>query len=127
MNTSEKTGFNRDSLNNMGKDTSADLHGAIDKAAEKVQPFAERLASSAHSGVDQIGAKVSQVGDKVQQVGDQVGAASASLAERGKQAGEAYQRFAETGRGYVRGSPVVSLLVALAAGYGLSKLLGSRK
>ncbi|MEC5159848.1 ElaB protein [Janthinobacterium sp. CG_23.3] len=127
MNTNEKTGFDRDALSAIGKDSRADLHGAIDKAAEKAQPFADRLASSAHNGVDQVSAKVGQIGDKMSQVGEQVGAASASLAERGKQAGEAYQRIAETGRGYVRGSPAVSLLVALAAGYGLSKLIGSRK
>lgn len=127
MNTSEKTGFDRDNTVALGKDPRSELHSAIDRVADKVQPLADRLAGSAHDGVDQIGAKVQQVSAKVQQVGDKVGQASVSLTERGKQAGVAYQRFAETGRGYVRSRPAVSLLVALAAGYGLSKLIGTRK
>lgn len=120
MNTSEKTGFDRDNTVALGKDPRSELHSAIDRVADKVQPLADRLAGSAHDGVDQIGAKVQQVSDKV-------GQASASLTERGKRAGVAYQHFAETGRGYVRSRPAVSLLVALAAGYGLSKLIGTRK
>jgi hypothetical protein len=35
--------------------------------------------------------------------------------------------LAESSRNYVRTSPGKSLLVALAAGYAVSKLLGSRK
>ena len=47
--------------------------------------------------------------------------------ERGKELSAAAQRASETGRTYVRERPATSLLVALAAGYGLSKLLGARK
>ncbi len=99
-------------LSKVAKDTREELHSAIDKAAEKVQPLTDRLASSAHDGVDYAG--------------DKIESASDSLVTRGKQLGAAYHRFADTGRGYVRSSPAVSLLVAVAAGYGLSKLLGSR-
>ncbi|WP_226939222.1 hypothetical protein [Janthinobacterium sp. FT14W] len=67
------------------------------------------------------------VGDRIDQVSDTVGKASERLMARGKQLGAACQRAGETGRGYVRERPAVSLLVAVAAGYGLSKLLGSRK
>ena len=39
---------------------------------------------------------------------------------------EAYQHFAETGRGYVRTSPATSVMVAMAAGFVLAKLLSGR-
>lgn len=113
MNTTDKFSTERDTVVQMGKDARADLHTAVDKAADQAQPVADRLATSAHNGIDQVG--------------DTVKAVSATLSERGKQAAVAYDRFAETGRGYVRGKPVMSLLVALAAGYGLSKLIGARK
>ncbi len=113
VNTTEKTTLDRDTVTQIGKDARAELHSAIDKAAERIPPATERLASRAHAGVD-------TVGDTIENV-------SGSVLERGKQLGVAYSRFAETGRGYVRTRPAVSLLVAVAAGYGLSKLLGSRK
>lgn len=104
--------FNRD-VSQLGKDTRADLHSAIDKAAERAQPVADRLASSAHTTVDKLA--------------DTASTASATFTERSKQLGAAAHRFAETGRGTVRSNPAVSLLVAVAAGYGLSKLFSSRK
>lgn len=110
MNAPEKSTAD---LNKVAKDTRQDIHSAIDKVAEKVPPLADRVATSAHDGVD-------YAGDKIESV-------SGTVAERGKQLGAAYNRFADTGRGYVRSSPAVSLLVAAVAGYGLSKLLGARK
>jgi ElaB/YqjD/DUF883 family membrane-anchored ribosome-binding protein len=47
--------------------------------------------------------------------------------EKTKQLAEAYNHFADTGREYVRSSPGTSVLVALAAGFVLSKLVGSRR
>ena len=90
----------------------ADLHKTIDKAAESAQPMADRLATSAHAGVDKVS--------------DALTSASARMDEKTKQLGEAYNKFAETGRGYVRSSPATSVLVALGAGFVLSKLLGRR-
>jgi ElaB/YqjD/DUF883 family membrane-anchored ribosome-binding protein len=108
--TSKSAGFgNLD----RGIDKSAsDLHEGIDKAAESAQPMADRLASSAHAGVDKMSTALT--------------GASARLDEKSKQLGEAYGRFAETGRDYVRTSPATSVLIALAAGFTLSKLLGRR-
>ncbi|MES2743037.1 MAG: hypothetical protein V4754_19100 [Pseudomonadota bacterium] len=113
MNTTEKTTFDRETVTQIGKDARTELHNAIDRAAERAQPVADRLASRAHASVDTVGDTIDNV--------------SGGVLERGKQLGVAYSRFAETGRGYVRTRPAVSLLVAVAAGYGLSKLLGSRK
>jgi ElaB protein len=113
MNATDKSSMNGEGGTKIGRDTRADLHKAIDAAAEKVQPMAERMASSAHVGLDRMTDTVNDV--------------SGTLSARGRQLGASYQRLAETGRGYVRTSPAVSLLVAVAAGYGLSKLLGPRK
>ena len=90
----------------------AEMHQTIDKAAEAAQPVADRLASSAHAGVDKVSGALTEV--------------SARMDEKTKQLSEAYKNFAETGRGYVRSSPATSVLVALGAGFVLSKLLGRR-
>ena len=117
MNAIEKASSD---LNGTAQDTRKDLHSAIDKVANQAQPLADKVATRAHDGVD-------QVGDRIDQVSDSVNKASETLMARGKQLGAACQRAGETGRGYVRERPAMSLLIAAAAGYGLSKLLGSRK
>lgn len=96
----------------LGK-TASDLHQSIDKAADAAPAMADRLASSAHAGVDKVQGALSDATNKV--------------GEKSKQLSEAYKNFAETGRDYVRSSPATSVLVALAAGYTLSKLLGRRR
>lgn len=106
----------RDAAGNMSKDignTSGELHKDIDKAAAAAQPVVDKLASSAHAGVDKVSTALT--------------GASQQIDDKSRQLSEAYSRFAETGRGYVRNSPATSVLVALAAGYGLSKLLNLRK
>ena len=102
-----------DSAKQVANDARMDMLGTSDQAADKAQPVIDRLASSAHDGLD----KVSDTIDDV----------SGSLAERSKQMGKAYKRFTETGRSYVRSSPALSLLMAAAAGSGLPKLFCSRQ
>lgn len=97
--------------NNLSKSAS-DMHRTIDKAADAAQPAVDRLASSAHAGVDKVSGAL--------------GDASARMEEKSRQLSEAYRHFADTGRDYVRTSPATSLLVAVAAGFVLSKLLGRR-
>lgn len=92
--------------------SAADMHKTIDKAADAAQPVVDRLASSAHAGVDKVSGALS--------------GASERMDEKTRQLTEAYKHFAETGRDYVRSSPATSILVALAAGYTLSKILGRR-
>lgn len=111
MGTSGTGGTGKD----MGKDMSsaaAGLHQSIDKAAEAAQPVVDRLASGAHAGVDKVSGALS--------------GASQRMDEKSRQLSEAYRHFADTGRDYVRSSPATSILVALAAGFTLSKLLGRR-
>ncbi len=111
-NTDNKINATRDGVTQLSRDVRADAHQTIDKVADKVPPATDRLANQAHSGVDKVA--------------DTIDSASTSLAERGKQLSATYKQFAETSRGYVRGSPAIAVLLAAAAGYGLSKLLGSR-
>ncbi len=105
--------------NRAGENKSADLaksateaHKTIDKAADAAQPLVDRLASSAHAGVDKVSGALSGTGER--------------LDEKTRQLAEAAKHFADTGRGYVRTSPATSILVALAAGFTLSKLLSRR-
>ncbi|MEO7497570.1 MAG: hypothetical protein ABIT83_05180 [Massilia sp.] len=101
---------------NLAKDMSKsadDLHKTIDKAADAAQPVVDRLASSAHAGVDRLSASLAGAGKTVD--------------EKSRQLTDAYGKFANTGREYVRSSPATSILVAVGAGFILSKLLGGRR
>lgn len=74
---------------------------------------AKDLRAGMHSTVDKVADNISDISDRVSARSDQLNAA--------------YKRFAESGRNFVRTSPGKSLLVALAAGYAVSRLLGARK
>jgi ElaB/YqjD/DUF883 family membrane-anchored ribosome-binding protein len=111
-NIDSKINTTRDGVTQIGKDLRADAHAAIDKVADKVPPTTDRLAASAHTGVDKVADTVESTSDR--------------LAARGKQVAESYTKLAESGRSHVRASPAISVLIAAAAGYGLSKLLSSR-
>ena len=93
--------------------SATDLHKTIDKAAEATQPVVDRLASSAHAGVDKVSGALA--------------GATKSMDERTRQLTDAASRFADTGREYVRSSPATSVLVAVGAGYILSKIFGSKR
>jgi len=106
----------KDMAKDLSKDLSAgasDMHKTIDKAAEAAQPVVDRLASSAHAGVDKVSGALS--------------GAARSVDEKSRQLVDAASKFADTGREYVRSSPATSVLVALGAGYLLSKILGGRR
>ncbi len=79
---------------------------------DQARDSVNKLASTAHKGVDKVADTLNDV--------------SGTLSTRTRQINDAYHRVTETGLGYVRTNPGTSLLVALAAGYGLSKLFGSR-
>ncbi len=100
----------------LGSDLSksaAEAHKTIEKAADAAQPVVDRLASSAHAGVDKVSGALS--------------GATVRLDEKTRQLTDAAKNFADTGRDYVRTSPATSVLVALAAGFTLSKLLSRRR
>jgi ElaB/YqjD/DUF883 family membrane-anchored ribosome-binding protein len=110
--TETKINSARDGVTQIGKDLRADAHATIDKVADQVPPTAERLRAQAHTGVDKVA--------------DGVESTSERLAARGKQLAASAKSLTESSREHVRASPVISVLVAAAAGYGISKLLGSR-
>lgn len=91
----------------------SDIHKTIDKAADAAQPVVDRLASSAHASVDKVSGALS--------------GATKSVDEKSRQLVDAASKFADTGREYVRSSPATSVLVALGAGYVLSKIFGSKR
>lgn len=101
-------------------DSSTQLHRAFDQASDKVKPALSSLATGAQDGIDKLG-------DTIDKVSSSIGDVSNTLGERTKQLGASYKQFADSGRECVRGSPVVSVLAALAAGYGIAKFLGARK
>lgn len=111
------------------------VHSTVDKLADKAQPAVEKAASTVHSTVDKLAEKVPATADRlvgkahdtVDKVSDNVNNLSDTLGQKAADLNVAYQRLAETGRSYVRNSPGVSVLVAMAAGYAVSKLLGSRR
>lgn len=110
--TDSKINQARDGITQIGRDLRSDAHAGIDKIAEQVPPATERLAAQAHTGVDKVA--------------DGVESTSERLAARGKQLAASCKNLTESSRNHVRASPVISVLVAAAAGYGISKLLGSR-
>lgn len=85
----------------------------MDNNIKRSDEMAKELRASVHSTVD-------KVADNISSIGNQLGA-------RSDQLNAAYRRFAESSRNVVRKSPGKSLLVALAAGYAVSKLMGMRK
>ena len=102
------------SMGGMGGDSMArsagEAHRTIDQAAQAAKPVVNRLASSAHTGVDRMT--------------DLLSGASATMSERSRQLNEAYRNLADSGREYVRNSPGTAVMIALGAGFILAKLLG---
>lgn len=108
-------GTGSDLAKDLSKDIStnaAEMHKTIEKAADAAQPVVDRLATSAHAGVDKVSGALTDVTQRVD--------------DKTRQLGDAYRNFADTGRDYVRKSPATAVLVALGIGYTLSKLLGRR-
>jgi ElaB/YqjD/DUF883 family membrane-anchored ribosome-binding protein len=87
-------------------------HGAINKASDAARPTVERLASGAHHAVDKIAGAAGQ--------------AAEALNCKSEQLTDASTRLLEAGRDYVRDNPVMSVGIGVAAGFVLSRLLGSR-
>jgi len=91
---------------------SSGAHEAIDKATSAARPTVDRIALSAHHAVDKLA--------------DVATHAAETLGIKGEQLKNAQQRIVEDCRSYVKEKPLTSLGIAVAAGYLLSRLLGSR-
>jgi ElaB/YqjD/DUF883 family membrane-anchored ribosome-binding protein len=91
-----------------------EIHRTIDKAAQAAQPMVERLASTAHAGVDRVSNLLS--------------GASQSMGQRQQQITDAYGQLMESSREYIRQRPGTSMAIAVGAGFLLAKLFsGSRR
>ena len=110
----------RDGITKINRDVRADAHATIDRVADKVPPTTDRLAQSAHNGVDKVADTVNRVNTKWDGTVERLSTGTRQLSENAKV-------WAETGRTQVRSHPALSVLIAAAAGYGISKLLSSRK
>ena len=110
----------RDGVTKINKDLRADAHATIDRVADKVPPTTDRLAQSAHDGIDKVADTVNSVNSKWDGTVERLSAGSKQLSANAKV-------WAESGRTQVRSHPALSVLIAAAAGYGISKLLGARK
>jgi ElaB/YqjD/DUF883 family membrane-anchored ribosome-binding protein len=87
----------------------ASTHDVIDKVSDAARPVVDRIASGAHQAVD----KIASVADR----------AAETLGVKGERLKNAQVRAMEQCRDYVRGHPVKSLGIAIAAGFLLSRLL----
>jgi ElaB/YqjD/DUF883 family membrane-anchored ribosome-binding protein len=87
-------------------------HDAIDKVSDAARPAVDRMASGAHLVVDKIASVAGQ--------------AAETLGVKGDELQNIQARAMEQCRGYVRANPAMSLGIAIAAGYLLSRLLSSR-
>lgn len=88
---------------------STGAHDLIDKVSDAAGPVVDRMASGAHQAVDRIAGAADR--------------AAETLGVKGERLKNAQVRAMEQCRDYVRGHPVKSLGIALAAGFLLSRLL----
>jgi ElaB/YqjD/DUF883 family membrane-anchored ribosome-binding protein len=83
-------------------------HDAIDYFADAASPAVDRAASGAHQAVGRIGRAAEALGAKSEQLK------------------QVQMRAMEQSRGHVRDNPMAALVIALAVGFLLSRLLRSR-
>jgi ElaB/YqjD/DUF883 family membrane-anchored ribosome-binding protein len=90
----------------------AAAHDSIDSVSHAARPALDHLVAGAHGAVDRAGVAATH--------------AAGTLGVKGDQLNDSSQRIIERAGSYVRENPVVSLGIAVAAGYFLSRLLSSR-
>jgi ElaB/YqjD/DUF883 family membrane-anchored ribosome-binding protein len=88
------------------------VHSAIDHASDAARPAVDRIASGAHQAVDKIANAATHAAD--------------SLGVKGGQLKDAQARLMQDWGGYVGANPVISLGIAVAAGFLLSRLFSPR-
>ena len=90
----------------------ASAQSGIHSAAEAAHPAIDRVASSAHRAVNSADEVASHATD--------------AMARAGNKAGVKGEELYAAGAGYLREHPMVTIGVAVAAGYLLSRLLATR-
>ncbi|MGZ3185101.1 MAG: hypothetical protein ACXU8N_21935 [Telluria sp.] len=106
------TGSTGGSMAGNGSDSvtraTGEVHNKIDQAAQAARPMVDRLANSAHAGVDKMTGMLS--------------GATQSLSQRSGQLNETYQDVMASSREYVRNNPGAAIAMAVGAGFILAKL-----
>ena len=95
------------------QDRSGAAHAKIDSASEAARPAVDRLLTGAHQAVDKLSGLASVAADTV--------------SEKTVQLKEAHARLMTTGRSQVREKPALAVGIAVAAGFILGRILGSRQ
>ena len=86
-------------------------HRVIDRASEAARPAVDRLASGAHQAIDRLAGAATSAAETVD--------------TKAGQLRDAQERMVDDCRDYVRDNPVMSVGLAVAAGFLLSRLLSS--
>lgn len=94
-------------------ETTSTAHSTIDKVSQAAHPAVDRLATSAHQAVDKMAHAANT--------------AAETIGEKGEKMKEAKSRMMADACTYVEAHPFASVGMALAAGFLLSRLLGSSR
>jgi len=92
--------------------TSAKAHQTIDQMSDAARPAVDRVATGAHLAVDKLAGAATS--------------AAETMSVRGQQLKEAQTRITANCRSYVRENPMVSVGIAAAVGFVLSRLFKRR-
>lgn len=95
------------------QDRSGSVHSKIDSATEAARPAVDRILTGAHQAVDKISGYAAVAAD--------------TMSEKTVQLKEAHARLMTTSRAQVREKPALAVGIAVAAGFILARILGSRQ
>lgn len=87
-------------------------HNVIDRAASAAAPAVERMANGAHSAIDKASNVAAQTAQAMNVTGEQIR--------------DAQSRFSDACKTQMKDNPVMTLGVAVAAGFVISRLLSAR-
>jgi ElaB/YqjD/DUF883 family membrane-anchored ribosome-binding protein len=93
--------------------TTSTAHSTIDKVSDAVHPAVDRITASAHQAVDKMA--------------NAANTAAEAIGEKSEKMKEVKSRMMADACSYVQEHPLASVGMALAAGFLLSRLLGSSR
>ena len=92
---------------------SAGVHEAVDKFSEAARPAADRLAARAQTAMDTLATGMSK--------------ATETMSATAEQLSELHERAVDGARTSIRARPLTVIGIAIAAGFLLSRFVGSRQ
>jgi hypothetical protein len=91
---------------------SSGMHEKVDKISAAARPAVDRMAAGAHRSVDSVAAVASRAAD--------------AIGTKGTELNDARLRTSKQVEGYVQENPWTAIGLAAAAGFLISRLVGSR-